>query len=81
GIPVTGGYPVKVAKAILKVLESAEANAVNQEMDPDEMKIKVIAAHRARVIQNFMPRAHGRATPFFRHLVNIEVILETTEEE
>ena len=80
GIPVTGGYPQKVAKAILKVLESAEANATNQEMDPDEMKIIVSTAHKGRVIPNYIPRAHGRATPFFRELTNVEIILETMEE-
>ncbi|MCK4717395.1 MAG: 50S ribosomal protein L22 [Thermoplasmata archaeon] len=80
GIPVTGGYPQKTAKGILKVLESAEANAVDQEMDPDEMRIKIIAAHRGRVLQHFRPRAHGRATPFFRQLTNIEIILEVMED-
>jgi len=81
GVHTFGGYPVRVSKAILKVLEGAEANAEHKELDPDDMKVTVIAAHRGRVMKNYMPRAHGRATPFFRQLTNIEVILETVEEE
>ncbi|MCD6461225.1 MAG: 50S ribosomal protein L22 [Thermoplasmata archaeon] len=80
GIPVAGGYPQKVARAILKVLESAEANAEHKELDPDEMRIAVIAAHKGRVFENYIPRAHGRATPFNREMTNIEIILEEVEE-
>ena len=81
GIKGPGGYPVKAAAAILKVLESVEANAEHKELDPDEMRISVIAAHRGRVNKNYMPRAQGRATPFFHELTNLEVIIETMEED
>ncbi len=80
GIPYPGGYPVKVAKAILKVLEQAEANAEDKELDPEMMRVAVIAAHRGRKIPNYIPRAYGRATPFMRETTHIEIILETVEE-
>ena len=72
----SGGYPVKVATEVIKVLESARANAEYKGLDPDEMKIKAIAAHRGRTNISYRPRAHGRSTPFNNETVNIEVILE-----
>jgi len=78
---MAGGYPVKVARAILKVLQNAKANAEYKGLDPDNMRIKVIAAHKGRPFKWYIPRAFGRSTPFFREKVNIEIILESVEEE
>ena len=72
-----GGYPVKVAAEVIKVLESAMSNAEYKDLDPEEMRIKVIAAHRGRTNIAYRPRAHGRSTPFNNETVNIEVILES----
>ncbi len=74
-----GRYPVKAAKYILELLESAEANADYLGMDTDELVIKHIAAHPGRVYRGFMPRAHGRSTPWDKKTTNIEVILESPE--
>jgi large subunit ribosomal protein L22 len=71
-----GGYPVKVAKHMLKLLESLEANADFKGLDPDEVVIIHAAAHKARRIRKFMPRAFGRATPYDKQLVHIEVVGE-----
>jgi large subunit ribosomal protein L22 len=71
-----GGYPVKVAKHMLKLLESLEANADFKGLDPDEVIIIHAAAHKARRIRKFMPRAFGRATPYDKQLVHIEVVGE-----
>jgi large subunit ribosomal protein L22 len=71
-----GGYPVKVAKHMLKLLESLEANADFKGLDPDEIVIVHAAAHKARRIRKFMPRAFGRATPYDKQLVHIEVVGE-----
>ncbi len=75
-----GRYPVKASKGIMKVIESAMANAQFKEMDPDEMRIKTAAASRGRVIEGWMPRAQGRATPWNEETTNIEIILEMTED-
>ena len=71
-----GGYPVKVARHMLKLLESLEANAEFKGLDPDEVVIIHAAAHKARRIRKFIERAFGRATPYDKQLVHIEVVGE-----
>lgn len=75
-----GKYPVKVAKYILKVLENAESNAEYIGLDTDTLYIKSIAAHPGRVYKGYMPRAHGRWTPWDEKTTNIEIILESMED-
>ena len=74
-----GRYPQKAARAILVVIEGAMSNAEYKGLDPDSMKVKVIAAHLGRTQEGWRPRAYGRATPFDQQTVNIEVILEEVE--
>jgi large subunit ribosomal protein L22 len=70
-------YPVKAAKAFLRVLESAVANAeFTGKEDPDSMQIAVINAHRGRITKANRPRAHGRSSPWNQDTVNLEIILE-----
>ncbi|NPA76093.1 MAG: 50S ribosomal protein L22 [Euryarchaeota archaeon] len=75
-----GKYPVKEAKYILKVLENAEANAENKELDTDNLYIMHIAAHKGEIYKRYMPRAMGRSTEIRKEHVHIEVILEEKEE-
>ena len=44
-----GRYPVKASKAILKVLENAEANAEYKGMDVENLKIEHISSHKGMV--------------------------------
>lgn len=71
-----GRYPVKAAKAILKVLENLEANAEQKNLDIDRLRIIHACAHRGRKIRRYMPRAFGRATPKFEELVHVELAAE-----
>ncbi len=71
-----GRYPQKAAREILKVLESVEANAEFKGLYADRLKIIHIAAHRGRVIRNYIPRAFGRSSPYFNHLTHVEVAVE-----
>ena len=71
-----GRYPQKAAKEILKILESVEANAEFKGLYADRLKIVHMAAHRGRVIRKFIPRAFGRASPYYKHLTHIEVVVE-----
>ena len=71
-----GGYPVKIARLMLKLLESLEANAEFKGLDPDEVVIIHAAAHKGRRIRKFIERAFGRATPYDKQLVHIEVVGE-----
>jgi len=74
-----GGYPVKVAKLMLKLLDSLEANADFKGLDPDDVVIVHAAAHKGRRIRKFIERAFGRATPYDKVLVHIEVMGEVRE--
>jgi large subunit ribosomal protein L22 len=76
-----GRYPQKAAKIFLKVLEDCESNAEYSGLNTDSLFVKHIAAHRGRVYKGWRPRAHGRATDWDNHTVNIEVILEEKEGE
>ncbi len=78
-----GKYPVKEAKYILKVLENAEANAEDKDLDTDNLYIMHIAANKGEVYKRYVPRAMGRSVELRRERVHIEVILEerTPEEE
>jgi large subunit ribosomal protein L22 len=71
-----GRYPKKAAKAILRVLESAQSNAEYKGLEADNMRIKVVAAHRGRIEKSYMPRAQGRSTPWNEQTTNIEIVLE-----
>jgi large subunit ribosomal protein L22 len=72
----TARYPVKAAKAILRVLESAESNAEYKGLDADGMRVKVACAHRGMIMKSYMPRAQGRSTPWNEQTTTIEIILE-----
>ena|SRR3990170_1085339 len=71
-----GRYPVKPARHVLKVLKSAEENARDHGLEPEDMVVKVIAPHRGSIRKGRMPRAHGRSTPWNQETVNLEVVLE-----
>lgn len=73
-----GGYPVKIARKMLKLLESLEANAEFKGLSPENIKIIHAAAHKGRTIKKYIERAFGRSSPYFKTLVHIEVIGEAT---
>lgn len=74
-----GRYPVKAAKAVLSVLESAMSNAEYKGLNVESMVISTISVSRGAVIPGHMPRAQGRATPWNQETVNIEVIIKEVE--
>lgn len=74
-----GRYPVKAAKAILGVIDSAASNAEYKGLDVSAMEIRTITVSRGRTIPGHMPRAHGRATQWNQETVNLEIILEEVE--
>jgi large subunit ribosomal protein L22 len=71
-----GRYPVKVARAFLNILDSAEANADFKGLDTERLKIVHIAAQRARKIKRYIPRAFGRSSPSHDLLCHVEVVVE-----
>jgi len=72
----SGQFPIKTAKAILKVLENAEANATYKGLDAEKLKVVHANAHKGIKIPGFLPRAFARATPFNKPLANVEIILK-----
>ncbi|HDI47217.1 MAG TPA: 50S ribosomal protein L22 [Candidatus Methanomethylia archaeon] len=75
GIP-TGRYPVKAAREILKVLQNARANAEAKGLDVERLRIIHAAAQQGTKIRKYIPRAFGRATPYFHPLTHIEIAVE-----
>jgi large subunit ribosomal protein L22 len=70
-----GRYPIKVAKALLKVLENAESNAEYESLDTDRLYVRVAASSRGRITKANMPRAHGRATAWNEQTTSVEIVL------
>jgi large subunit ribosomal protein L22 len=75
-----GRYPQKTARAIKDVIVHAQHNAEYKGLDSENMRIVHIAPNKGMKREGFMPRAHGRSSPFNHETVNIEVILEVVEE-
>jgi len=71
-----GRYPVKGAKYTLEVLRNVEANAENKGLDKDKLVIVHIAAHKGITLKRYMPRAFGRATPKYRRMSHLEVVVK-----
>jgi large subunit ribosomal protein L22 len=76
----SGKYPVKAARKILEILESAESNAIYKGFDTEQMKVIHISAYRGTKIKRFIPRAMGRASPRVQNLCQVEVFLEQQTE-
>lgn len=76
-----GKYPQKAAKAILKLLQSAEANAEYKGLDTERLKIIHAVAYPGMKLKRFIPRAFGRSTPKYKTLTHVEIVLEQTKEK
>mgnify|MGYP005728774739 FL=1 len=73
-----GRYPVKASRAFIKLIQSAMENARHQydDVEPEDMEITHVAAHRGQIRRGWIPRARGRATPSNHYQVNLELFLE-----
>ena len=78
-----GRYPVNAAEKILKVLQSAEANAENKGLDIESLQIIHAATSQGMKIKRYTPRAHGRASPKYNTTTHVEIVLaeKTTQGE
>lgn len=63
------------APLLKKVLDSAVANADQRKMDLDALVVADVQIDKAGMLKRFLPRAHGRATPFKKQLSHITVKL------
>lgn len=67
--------PKKSAPDVLKLLESAIANARSQGQDPADLVVKTISVDKANVIRRFMPKARGRAGGIRRTMSHVSLEL------
>ena len=65
----------KSSPEMIKLLNSAIANARMKGMNPDDLVVKKISVDKGMVIKRFMPKARGRASGIHRTMshVNIEL--------
>jgi len=79
--------PRPIARQIGKVLKSAVANATVKEVDEteakdkkkklnvDELFVKMAVAGAGPILKRFLPRAHGRATRFWKRTSHITIVV------
>lgn len=78
---MVGKYPIKAASEILKVIQSAEANAEYKGLDVDRLRIIHASAYPGMKLKRAIPRAFGRSSPKNTTLTHVEIALEELEEQ
>ncbi len=76
-----GKFPVKAAKEVLRLLQDVKANAEFKGIDPENTFIAHISSYKGRTTNSWFPRARGRTTPKNLVGVNVEIVIEESEEE
>lgn len=70
------------AKPVLKLINSAAANAVhNFNLKEEDLAVKTIMADEGPTIKRWKPRAHGRAFPIRKRTSHIQVVLSDGKAE
>jgi large subunit ribosomal protein L22 len=69
--------PRPIARQVGKVLKSAVANATKKEekLDKDGLYVKEAVAGAGPILKRFIPRAHGRATRFWKRTSHITIVV------
>ena len=74
--------PRAAGRPVLKVLESAIANAENNlNLDPDELVVSKAWVDEGPTLRRWRPRARGRATRIRKRTSHITVYVGTEDEE
>jgi len=72
--------PKRASEPVLKLLQSAIANAVNNaKMDITKLVVKEIRVDGGPMLKRWLPRAQGRATPIQKKSSHITIVLEESE--
>lgn len=67
----------RAARPVLKLLESAIANARNNfNLKDTTLYIKRIAVDEGPTLKRYKPRAHGRATPIRKRTSHVSIVLD-----
>ena len=81
-VPLLSFSNKKGAKIVKKVLESAIANAENNDgADIDELKISSIEVNQGPVMKRLRPRARGRADRLLKRTSHLTVKVSETGEK
>lgn len=73
-------HPQKAAKEVIKLLNSALANAQhNLGLSKDSLVIKEISANVGPTFKRYKPRARGQADVIKRKMTHLSVVLESVE--
>ena len=68
--------PQHAGKPMLKLLQSAVANAKNNfKYDVETLRVKSITVDGGPAVKRWMPKAHGRATPVRQRTSHINLVL------
>ena len=70
----------KSSPEIIKLLNSAIANARTQGMNPDDLIVKTISVDKGMVIKRFKPMARGRASGIHRTMSHVTIVLGEQEQ-
>ncbi len=74
--------PRRSALPVLKVIESAKANADhNHGLKPNTLQIIEISVSHGTRLKRYRPAAHGRALPFQRRSSHIRVVVDGEKRE
>lgn len=69
--------PRRPATPVMKVIESAKANAINNDgLDPKTLVIKTLSVTSGKRMRRYRPASRGRALPFEKKTSNILVEVE-----
>lgn len=74
--------PKRAARPVLKLLNSAVANAKhNHSLAVENLRVAKITVDGGPVLKRWMPKAHGRATPVRERTSHINLVLIAKVEE
>jgi ribosomal protein L22 len=78
---ILGATPRMAARDVLKLLDSAIANAENNhELVADELKVAKVFVDEGPTLKRFQPRAQGRATRIRKRTSHMTILLTTKED-
>jgi ribosomal protein L22 len=78
---ILGVTPRAASRDVLKLLDSAVANAENNhELVADELKIAKVFVDEGPTLKRFQPRAQGRATRIRKRTSHMTILLTTKED-
>ncbi|PLW12707.1 hypothetical protein PCASD_21629 [Puccinia coronata f. sp. avenae] len=70
-----GRWPLKSAKYMIQLLKNAQANAVANELEPEDLIITSVNVNQAPKTRRRTYRAHGRINPYQGHPCHVEIVL------